>query len=167
MRAPTPSAIRLEPMSEAEFHTSVQRAIARHAADSARRGFYTPEAALRASEAEFQQFLPKGRNTPDRHFAHIVRAEEPERVGETWYLVQERGGKTRLWVDWIWIDPEHRRRGYAAATLQQLEGEARRAGAEHLGLNVWFDNPGAIALYTKQGFTPASMWMLKPLAPSP
>lgn len=155
--------VRLEPMSEEDFQESIRRSIPRHAADYVRRGLWAGDASLERSEKEFAQLFPNGRETPDRHFANVFDAENNVRVGETWYLAQEQGGKLRFWVDWIWIDPQHRREGYASATLRLLEVEAERLGADRVGLSVWFDNPGAIALYSKLGYAPASMWMMKSL----
>ena len=159
--------VRLEPMSEEDFQESRRRSVPRHAADYVRRGLWAETGSLEASEKEFAQLLPNGRETPNRHFANVVDVKAGERVGETWYLVQESGGKLRFWIDWIWIEEEHRRKGFATATLLRLEEEARQLGADRVGLSVWFDNPGAIALYSKLGYAPASMWMMKSLVRSP
>lgn len=167
MSTPGPFLIRFEPMNERDFQDSVQRSIARLAAEYVRRGLWVEESAIGASRKEFARLLPNGRETPDRYFVNVVRAEGGQRVGETWYLVQEQGGKLRFWIDWIWIDPEHRRKGYATATLARLEEEARNRGADRVGLAVWLDNPGAIALYSKLGYVPASMWMMKPVDRGP
>lgn len=163
MSARASKSIRLDPMSEADFRDSTQRSISRHAADYVRRGLWAEEGSLEVSEKMFAELLPQGRETPNRHFANVVDRETGQRVGETWYLVQPQAGKVRFWIDWIWVDPDHRRKGYAMATLLVLEEEARRRGAERVGLSVWFDNPGAIALYQKLGYAPASMWMMKSL----
>lgn len=159
--------IRLEPMSEEDFQESVRRSIPRHAADYVRRGLWAQEKSLESMKEEFSRLLPNGRETLNRHFAKIIDAEKSLRVGETWYLAQEQGGKLRFWIDWIWIDLEHRRKGYATSTLLLLEEEARKLGADRVGLNVWFDNPGAIALYSKLGYVPASMSMMKLLNHAP
>ena len=148
-------------MSDADFRDSVQRSVARHAADYVRRGLWAEEGSLEVSKKVFAELLPQGHETPNRHFATVVDQEAGQRVGETWYLVHPRAGKVQFWIDWIWIDPDHRRKGYAVAALRLLEEEARRRGADRVGLSVWFDNPGAIALYQKLGYAPASMWMMK------
>ena len=158
--------VRLEPMSEADFRESLRRSIPRHAADYVRRGLWSEKASLGAMEREFARMLPNGCKTPDRFFANVVDSGSGQRVGEIWYTVQEQGGKIRFWVDWICIDSDHRRKGYATVTLLLMEEEARKRGADRIGLSVWFDNPEAIALYAKLGFAPASMWMMKPLDPT-
>jgi len=167
MSAPTTVSVRLEPMNEAEFQESIRRSIQRHASDYVRRGLFSEEAALPTWERELAQMFPDGRVTPEHFFAIVVDGRTGERVGETWYLAQEKGGKIRFWVDWIGIDPKHRRKGYATATLFLLEQEARKRGADRIGLGVWFDNPGAFALYAKLGYVTTNMWMMKSLGAVP
>jgi ribosomal protein S18 acetylase RimI-like enzyme len=86
-------------------------------------------------------------------------------VGEVWYTAANEGGRMQFWVEWIWIEPEHRRRGYALQAFLLLEEEARRLGAPRCGLDVWVDNPAAIALYKKLGYVSVSMSMVKALDP--
>ena len=150
-------------MDEADFRLSLERSIVRHSEDCARRGIWTEAASLQASRDESVELLPQGRETPDMHFAHVVDEKANVRVGETWYLAKERGGKTQFYVAWLWIDPEHRRKGYASQLLQVLADEAVQSGADRMELAVVFDNPGAQALYAKMGFRTVSYRMMKPV----
>jgi hypothetical protein len=145
--------VQLEEMTDAEFERSRDRSIPMHAADSVRRGFWTPAAALETSRAEFAGLLPEGRRTSNKHFAKIVDDASGAVVGETWYTVQERGGKIQFFVDWIWIEPE------------RLFDLAARSGADRVGLFVLDDNEGAKALYRKLGFQISAMRMVRVLAP--
>jgi ribosomal protein S18 acetylase RimI-like enzyme len=155
--------IRLEPMDETDFREFVQRTIPRYAARKVERGLWKEEGALETSRADYARLLPQGRETPDHHFCNLRDAASGTRVGEVWYTAPVRGGKVQFWIEWIWVEPEHRRRGYATQALDRLEEEARRLGAERTGLNVWMDNPGAVALYSKLGYTTANMAMTKSL----
>jgi ribosomal protein S18 acetylase RimI-like enzyme len=157
--------IRLEPLSKEEFEVTRNRAIPGLAADYVRRGIWTRSAALGTSQEEFAQLLPQGLATQGKHLCKILDSETGQRLGEAWYTVQVKGGKVQFWIDWITIEPEHRRRGYATRTLRLLEDEARRLGADRTGLSVWMDNPGALALYRKIGYTTAMMRMVKLLNP--
>ncbi|HXQ48382.1 MAG TPA: GNAT family N-acetyltransferase [Thermoplasmata archaeon] len=154
-------------MSDPDFEASRARAIPRHAADQVRRGLWTEKDAEAASRAEFAQLLPQGRSTPFYHFCHIVDGPTGARVGETWYIVRTHGGKVQFWIDWIWIDPPHRRRGLASQVLRHLEEEAVRLGADRVALHVVADNEGAIALYSKLGYRTTNMRLSKPLSPAP
>jgi len=155
--------VRLVPMTEAEFRDSFERTVVRRATDSVRRGFWSKERASEAARAELAVFIPQGRGTPNHHFVKVIDESNGRQVGEVWYFAREEGGKVRFWVDWLWTDPQQRRRGYATAVLQQLSHEAAKLGADRIGLYVFMDNPHAIALYSKLGFTAASMGMTKPV----
>ena len=52
----------------------------------------------------------------------------------------------------IAVSPAARRRGIAAALLDRLEGQARRAGAERVLLEVRVSNAPAMRLYLKRGY---------------
>jgi GNAT superfamily N-acetyltransferase len=155
--------VRLVPMNEAEFRESFERTVARRAADSVHRGVWTKERATEAARVELETFLPRGRESPGHHFAKVIDESNGKQVGEVWYFVREEGGKIRFWVDWIWTDPQERRRGYATAVFQRLSHEAAKLGAERMGLYVFLDNPHAISLYTKLGFSAQVMAMTKPV----
>ncbi len=51
------------------------------------------------------------------------------------------------------------RRGYARSTVEHLAVKTREAGANRVGLHALADNAGALALYAKLGFFPASQRM--------
>lgn len=154
-------------MSEAEFQASLARAIERHAEYRTARGIWTPDAAIEASRAEYVELLPNGRATPARHFCHVVDDRDGGIVGETWYRAHPQGGHLQFWVDWIWIDPAHRRKGYATRLLLLLAAMAEKEGADQLGLSVVADNENAIGLYRKLGFSVTRMHMTKRLGESP
>ena len=80
-------------------------------------------------------------------------------------MAEEQGGKVRFWVEWLTIDPEHRRKGFASEALEALAKEARERGAERMGLFVFTDNPGAMALYEKLGFVARAISMARELRP--
>ena len=155
--------VRLEPMSEEDLSESVKRSVSRYAAELVKRGISSEEGSLEFSRHDFDQFLPQGLKTPNHHLFNVIDASSNARVGETWYTVQERGGKIQFWIDWIWIEPPHRRHGFATAALRHLEDEARKLGADRTGLSVWMDNPGAVALYTNLGYVTSMMRMSKRL----
>lgn len=155
--------IRLEPMSDEEFGAYLERSIPRRAARYVARGVWTPGESIRASREAYERLLPDGRTTPGNFFCHIVNEADRARVGEVWYTSRDQGGRIQFWIEWIWIEPDHRRRGYASAAIQTLETIARQLGATRTGLDVWSDNPAAIALYEKLGYATVRRAMVKPL----
>ncbi|MCI4364283.1 MAG: GNAT family N-acetyltransferase [Thermoplasmata archaeon] len=158
--------IRLELMTQRQLDESVERGIPRHAANAVRRGHWTEAQALEESRREFAARLPQGINTPGKSFCMVVEEEARVTVGETWFIVNEEGGKTHFWVDWLWIDLPHRRKGYASLVLAELAERARRLGADRIELSVYVDNPGAAALYAKIGYVPLDTHLVKLLTPS-
>ena len=159
--------IRLEQMSEADFEDSLKRGIRMLAADLVRLGLATEELSLEASRAEFSELLPQGLKTPGHCLRNVLDAASGNRVGETWFTVKERGGRVHFLIDWIWIDSQYRRRGFATATLHALEQEARKLGADRTRLSVMTDNSGAVALYSKLGYSTTNIRMTKILNQDP
>lgn len=155
--------IRLRPFNEADFQDFLRRAIPRYAARKVERGLWAEEQALESSTSDYARFLAQGKETPRHHFCCLVEEPGETRVGEAWYTAEEQGGKTQFWIEWIWVEPQYRRRGYATQALRRLEEEARRLGADRVGLTVWMDNPGAIELYSKLGYATANMGLTKSL----
>ena len=155
--------IRLVPMDENDFARYLARAIPRRAERYAARGVWKEERALETSRQLYAQLLPQGASTPHQHFVRIVESATEASVGEAWYRTEEVGGVVQFWIEWITIEPEHRRKGYASAALDLLEQEARRLGATRTGLDVWSDNPGAFELYRKQGYRTIRQSLVKPL----
>ncbi len=145
--------VRLEPMTEAEFRAYRERGIARRAGIRVAQGVWKEAEALAASRAEYDRELPNGRATPHQHLVVARDAASGARVGEAWYSLETRGGRAQFWVEWLTVDPEHRRRGYGSALVRALAEEARRAGADRLGLFVRTANEEAVALYDRLGFT--------------
>lgn len=162
-----PARIRFEPMTAAEFEASVRAGIARRAEEQAEHGIWSHADAAEASRAEFAQLLPQGRDTPHYRFCTVIDTALGERVGECWYSVEAKGGKVQFWLHWVWIDPQHRRRGLARSVLLMLEKEALARGADRLGLYVAADNVGAFALYSQLGYRVTNMRMAKRVAANP
>jgi ribosomal protein S18 acetylase RimI-like enzyme len=53
----------------------------------------------------------------------------------------------------VWVSPEHRRQGLALVVVRELVGWAAERGATTAYLQVRGDNPAALALYERLGFT--------------
>ena len=166
-RLVSPRVIRLEAMDETDFRAFVEKAVPRRAAKWVERGIWTEAKALETSARLYSERLPEGRKTPGNHFANIVDPTAGGHLGEVWYTLEEQGGKLRFWVEWIQVEPQHRRKGYATEVLRTLEEKARTLGADRIGLTVWSDNPYALRLYSKLGYVAANVNMTKRLVPHP
>lgn len=69
-------------------------------------------------------------------------------------LLRERGSRMahRATLVMVYVRPEARGSGLAAAMLACLEDAARAAGIRQVELHVSVENPGAVAFYRRSGF---------------
>ena len=142
--------VALEPMTD-DAATAYLAAIAGpYAAARAAADHVSRDAAERLVRAQHAALLPDGPRTPGHRFFRIVAAASQQTVGHVWFHVD--AGAAQAFVYDITIDPAHRRRRYATSALTWVESIARAAGCATLGLNVFADNPGAMALYHILGF---------------
>jgi ribosomal protein S18 acetylase RimI-like enzyme len=155
--------VALRPMTAEEFDAYQEGSVRDFAEHRVRNGNWTPEEALERSRAEFRRLLPQGLATPDHHFRSAFDAEGT-RVGEVWYCRQAEA-RPIVFVYWLGVREEHRRRGHASAILREVEREAVRLGADRVGLHVFGDNAPGLALYRKLGFTATELRMERPARP--
>lgn len=172
-------AVLLRPMTEDEY--------ARYARERDRIYVASLSASLPLPAAEAKaredraRFLPQGARTPGHQllFAEAQRGEEPPGghvglyaepvtggaavVGAAWIgLTEPRTGSSEVaWLYDLWVDPDHRRRGYGRAVLEAVERRARDAGALRLGLNVFGENAAALGLYEALGYRVTTQQMAK------
>jgi len=157
--------ITLEPMTAAELRSFLDWSIADYAEDHVRAGTWDAAHALERSRAEHAQLLPQGVETPDNYLRTIRAEDVGNRVGEVWYALRRDEGPPQLFVYWIGIDRQFRRRGYASAALRRLETEARNLGATRIALHAFGDNQEGRALYEKLGYQITHVLMAKTVGP--
>ena len=117
------------------------------------------DAAERFVSAQHAALLPDGPRTPGHRFFRIVSAASRETVGHVWFHVDAAAAQAFVYD--ITIDPAHRRRRFATSALTWVESIARDAGCATLALNVFAENPGALALYHILGFQTVSRHLNK------
>jgi [ribosomal protein S18]-alanine N-acetyltransferase len=95
-----------------------------------------------------------------RSFAHFLRtasaacrviAEGGAVIGYALLLFRSGSRVARLYS--LALDARHRGRGLAAELLDDAEHLARRRGCDRLRLEVRADNPAAVRLYERTGYT--------------
>ncbi|MFF0018432.1 GNAT family N-acetyltransferase [Streptomyces sp. NPDC005374] len=109
------------------------------------------------------QFLPDGPDTADHHLV-VAENSSGEVVGNAWIGPDPRqasGTTSSAWLYDINVFAPFRRRGYGSAILAAAEELVAREGKTSLNLNVAGDNDGAIALYQRNGYGVASMYLSK------
>ena len=58
----------------------------------------------------------------------------------------------RGWINYLAVDPEHRRRGLGRALMVEAELRLLREGCAKLNLQVRANNPEAVAFYQRLGY---------------
>jgi ribosomal protein S18 acetylase RimI-like enzyme len=149
-------------MTEADYARFVADAIPGYAADKVASGQWAEERALELSRAALDELLPHGRQTAGNHFFTVVD-EQSRPVGSLWIATKEQAGRPIAYIYDIRIRPECRRMGHATRALRAAENEARRLGANGIGLHVFGHNAEARALYEALGYRATNINMFKPL----
>lgn len=144
-------------MSAAEYPAwKEQLATGFAAAIGPARGLAADEA-LKIAFAETEKLLPDGPDTEQQLIWVAVADGEP--VGSLWIGMQAR----KPFVYSIEVSAAQRGKGYGRAIMLAAEEECRRRGHNELELNVFADNPSAIALYNSLGYAVTAQQMRKSL----
>ncbi len=154
---------RLEPMGRSEFERYVQRLAPDYAADHVAAGNWAADGAVERALRDTRELLPDGIDTPGHDLWNIRTAGAAEPVGVLWCLRHDNGGRDEVFILDLEVFAPHRRRGHASSALRLLTDQARRAGAERLGLHVFGHNHGARRLYHALGFRESTLVWSAPL----
>ena len=101
--------------------------------------------------------LIKPQNDPRKDIARKLR------VNPEWFLVGEWDGRIvagvmagyeghRGWINYLAVDPAHRRAGLGRAMMAEAERLLRVAGCPKINLQIRTSNRGVIAFYRQLGF---------------
>ena len=154
----------LVPMSQSIFEAFKAEAIAEHARDSRPSTGLSAQEALEHATADFGRLAPLGIATPGHYFFCIHEEQETgAEVGYLWIAVFEQDRLKLGYIYELMVQPQFRRRGYAAAALRDAEALARELGLSALRLHTFGHNLAALALYRKIGFEPINVVMQKSL----
>jgi GNAT superfamily N-acetyltransferase len=156
------TAVRLRPMTAAEFSIWRAKILPGYAAAYVRAGAWSAgEADSRAAKL-IGNLLPAGAETPG---VLLMSAETPDcsSVGMVW-LVLDRPRPGAVWIQNIEVFSGHRGKGYGRKLLEAAEQHSMEHGAEEIGLNVFGQNTVARSLYESSGYEISSLQMRKWLA---
>jgi len=156
--------VMLVPMTHAEFRAFALEAVPAFAAENVASGHWSDTESLELARNSFDALLPLGLETSD-HYLFTIFDDSALPLGFLWAAIRKRAEKRVAYVYDIYIDPEHRRRGYATAALLEFERKASDLGFSGVQLHVFGRNSGAQALYAKLGFSVTDITMFKSLEP--
>jgi ribosomal protein S18 acetylase RimI-like enzyme len=153
--------ITLRKMTKDEYETWRTISIASYAAEHVRAGNWTAEEAPEEARKAFEHYLPNGLDTKGHYTCAVVANATGETVGHLWYAVVPAAGGSATFIYDIGIDVPHRRKGYAASALKELEREAARLGTSTIRLHVFGSNTAARSLYAGLGYCETDVQMVK------
>jgi GNAT superfamily N-acetyltransferase len=136
------------PMTPAEYPEWVTSERAAYVVDIVRSGAMDQEEAVRKSDRDFAKLLPEGLATPDTTL--LVLEADGERIGTGWLKHGYLPGVTYGYS--LFIQEEHRGRGYGRAAMAAGEQATLAAGDSMLMFTVWGGNEVAMNLYTSAGY---------------
>jgi ribosomal protein S18 acetylase RimI-like enzyme len=154
-------AVRLRPLTAAEYPAFLAASKAGYAEGIEIHGGQTHEAAVQKAEADFPAVLPQGLDTPG-HFIFTVEADGVA-VGRLWLAERQMAGRRVMYVYDVSIHPELQGHGYGRAAMRLAEDEARARGIGRIELNVFGGNDVARGLYRSMGYVETSAQMAKVL----
>jgi len=156
---------RLEPMDEATYAAWRAESQRDYGAEKVQAGNWRAEDAERLAREAFDALLPNGRETA----GHEIRAmvSDGEKVGHTWWTIEDREAGRVAFIYDIAVDPDHRRRGYARLALAEVEAWAAEHGCAGVMLHVFGYNTPARELYRSAGFEETNVMMVKRVETTP
>ncbi len=157
----TENALRLRPVTPAEFDDWLPRQLTGYAELIAASASMSPEAAREKARRDTERLLPAGLDSPGQLLLRVLAGDEP--VGTLWLAVPGPDGPDMAWVYDIEIDPAYRGRGYGRAAMLLAEEQARARGMTSIGLNVHGQNVVARSLYDTLGYEVTAQQMKKAL----
>lgn len=144
--------IKLILMEQAEYEPFMKISMHTQADDQVKAGRWKAEEAEGNIEKLRQKFLPDGLNTPNHFFFTLEDDEINQKVGALWFTIIEQDSTQMLFVMDIYVEPKHRRHGYATQAFLEMETKALDMGITGIALNVFDHNTPAIAMYEKMGY---------------
>jgi len=156
-------AVRLRPMTSAEFDAYMASAVDGYAAAVLRAGRVPDDAgANELAVSSFERLLPDGLDTAQHALLVAEDDATGARVGILWFGPSS-DDDSRAWIYDVVVEEELRGQGWGRAVLTAFEPEAVSRGFTSAGLNVYGDNLAARHLYETMGYGETSRQMAKSL----
>lgn len=149
------------PMTAERFPRFVAASEKGFADDLVASGRYSPDEAAAESHRQLVAELPEGVETKGQ--ALFTASVDGAEVGILWLGMRVRDGRPHAFVLDVEVDTAERRKGYGRALMHAAEREARRLGADSIGLHVFGFNTGAIDLYEQLGYRRTEESLLREL----
>jgi ribosomal protein S18 acetylase RimI-like enzyme len=152
----------LRPLDPARFQQYVEEEARHYSKDIAGAGYVGKEKALSKAREDIARLLPQGIDTPGHHFYEVFDEASGAKIGMVWLKIDMEPRRSAFLYS-VYLQEEHRGRGYGKAAMAKVEETSIALGAEVIFLHVFANNEVAIKLYRSRGFDVRSMNMGKEL----
>ena len=151
--------VKLVPMTQEAFEDYLAKSLPAYAADKVVAQEWPSEKSSELARKELSNMLPKGVETSN-NFLFSIENEE-RKVGMIWFAKYERHGVPLAYLCDIYIENNHRRRGFASSAIHAVEEKAKALGLSGIVLHVFGHNESAQGLYEKLGYQKTNIMMFK------
>jgi len=144
--------ISLKRMTSNEFEKQIQKSIQIYAEHMLKQQEHqTIKSALAAAKAEVFPYYQQIES--EKVFSYHIYNEKQNKIGAIVYshIPDNETGQTIAFIDFISIDENHRRQGFAQQTMKLIEAEVTQTGIEIIALNVMIYKNDARNLYLNLG----------------
>lgn len=147
-------------MKHADYDKWRQTSIEDYAKAKVKSGSWKKSESLENAMESYATLLPKGLATKGHFIGWIMSGDL--KIGYTWLACNEAvNTEGQGWVYELFIDDEHRGKGYGKQAMDLIEAYFKRQAVKKIGLNVFGYNHPAIALYKKCEYEIGSIQMVK------
>lgn len=153
--------IDVSPMTAPRFTRFAAASEEGFAHDLVESGRYAPDDAAAESHRQMVAELPDGLDTEGQEL--FTASVDGVEVGILWFGMRERDGHPHAFILDIEVAADQRRKGYGRELMHAAEREARRLGADSIGLHVFGFNTGAVELYERLGYRRTEESLLRDL----
>jgi ribosomal protein S18 acetylase RimI-like enzyme len=153
--------VQVSPMTPERFPRFLEASEEGFARDLAASGRYTPEGAAAESHRQMVKELPDGLDTEGQKL--FTASVDGTEVGILWLGMRVRDGRPHAFILDIEVAADQRRKGYGRELMHAAEREARRLGADSIGLHVFGFNTAAVELYEGLGYRRTEESLLRAL----
>ncbi len=156
--------VRFIPLTKEEYLLYINTLIDGISKEYVRAGIQDQKKAIGKAKEQIERILSNGLETSDNFIYSIIDEATSNKVGVLWYEIRKKEGIKHAFICDISIYKNHRRKGYATQTFQELEKEVKNKGIFTIKLHVFGHNKPARTLYNKLGYKATNVLMSKDLS---
>lgn len=153
--------IKLRTITDAEYAEYLDWAITEHAKEKTRVGDWKADTALELSRHAYEAMLPQGPATVNHSILAITELNSSHFLGVIWYQLKITSDAPSAYIFDVYVTEESRSKGIGSQAMIELERSLSAQKIREVRLNVFCHNASALHMYTKLGYEPTHLQMIK------